>query len=136
MENLKFKFFCSFIFTLLLLPSCIKEHEKTLSPNDVIVTINAPLNTQEYEAGDTVFIKIDIASPSEIHGYELHVLRLADTTEIINIDKDAHQSHYTINEYFVNEGKVHSDMELTIKAHVDDNGSVKTGNVRFHCHEK
>jgi len=111
-----------------------KHHD--LSTTDIQLVINSPTDTQEFEADDTVFINATIDAPSELHGYELHLKRLADTTEVLSKDIDLHTNHFSINEIYINPGLVHSDMELEIVAKIDHNGKSTSKKVHFHCHEK
>ncbi len=117
--------------------ACEREAEHhDLSTTDINLVINSPTDTQEFEAEDTVFINATIDAPSEMHGYEVHLMRLADTVEVLSKDVDLHTNHFTIKETYINPGLIHSDMELEIKAKIDHNGKSTSKKVHFHCHQK
>ena len=113
-----------------------EDQHPDLSTSDISLLINSPTDTQEFEANDTVFISATIDAPIEMHGYEVHLTRLADTVEVLTKDIDLHTNHFTINETYINPGLVHSDMELEIIAMIDHNGQSTSKKVHFHCHQK
>lgn len=125
------------VFSLFFITACENESEQhDLSASDITLVINSPHDTQQFEAGDTVKIRASIDAPTEMHGYEVHLMRLADTTEVLSKDYDLHTKHFDVSEYYVNEGIVHSDMELEIVAIIDHTGKKTSKKVHFHCHEK
>lgn len=115
---------------------CKKHHHEEVVPESVNINIMAPRDHAQYEAGDTVFFKVKITSPSTMHGYELHVLRLADTTEVYTFDEDIHSSNIDIDKFWVNDGAMHSDATLEVIAVIDHSGKKLSKKVQFHCHEK
>lgn len=122
------------ILALACLISCKKKkHEGDPSPT-VNIDIIAPTEHAEYHKLDTVWMKVHISYDQDLHGYELHMLRLADTTEVFALDSDVHAKTFDIQKYWVNDGAVHSDMQLTVIANIDHNGNKATKTVDFHCH--
>jgi hypothetical protein len=122
---------------LFVFNACENEAEHhDLSAKDINLVINSPTDTQEFEADDTVFINSTIDAPEEMHGYEVHLKRLADTVEVLTKDIDLHTNHFTIKETYINPGLVHSDMELEIVAIIDHSGKSTSKKVHFHCHQK
>ncbi|MDI1235445.1 MAG: hypothetical protein PSX81_14285 [bacterium] len=136
----KFSFiFISFSILLILFffASCEREPEHhDLSVSDVNIVISSPNESQEFEAGDTVNIKGAIDAPEEMHGYEVHLTRLSDNTEVMNKTYGTNAKHYDFSETFINDGIVHSDMSLEIVAITDHSGTKTSKKVQFHCHEK
>ncbi len=125
------------IATLFVFNACENEDQHPdLSTSDISFLINSPTDTQEFEADDTVFINATIDAPSEMHGYEVHLKRLADTVEVLTKVVDLHTNHFTIKETYINPGLIHSDMELEIFAKIEHNGKSTSKKVQFHCHEK
>ena len=122
-----------------VLASCIisckeKEHDHPATES-VNINIRTPAAFSEYDPGDTVWMDIGINAPANLHGYELHLVRLADTTEVFSFDEDVHEKDINILKYWINDGHVHSDMELQVVAHIDHSGNKAEKKVRFHCHE-
>lgn len=123
--------------SLFFFTACENEAEHhDLSSTDITLVINSPHDTQQFDAGDTVKIIATIDAPTEMHGYEVHLTRLADSTEVISKDYDLHSSHFDVSETYINEGLVHSDMELEVVAIIDHTGKKTSKKVHFHCHEK
>ena len=125
------------IATLFVFNACENEDEHhDLSASDISLVINSPTDAQEFEADDTIFINATIDAPSEMHGYEVHLKRLADTVEVLTKVVDLHTNHFAIKENYINPGLIHSDMELEIFAKIEHNGKSISKKVQFHCHEK
>lgn len=71
------------------------EHHHT-NVSEITLTITSPIASQEFEAGDTVKIKGAIDASEEMHGYEVHLTRLSDNTEVMNKTYGTHAKHYTL----------------------------------------
>jgi len=124
-----------FFSVLAIFSSCKKEHHHgSPSPETVTIDIQSPIDMQAYDMHDTVFIKATISSPSELHGYEIHLTRLADSTLVLNKHIHEHVKNLSINEFWVNDGKIHSNMKLEVVANLDDNANTVIKTINFHCH--
>ena len=125
-----------FFFSILLIfSSCKKEHHHdSPSPEAVAINIQSPIDMHAYDMHDTVFINATISSPTELHGYEIHLTRLADSTLVLNKHIHEHVKNFKISEYWVNDGKIHSDMKLEVVANLDDNANTVIKTMKFHCH--
>lgn len=111
-----------------------KKHDPDPQAPTVSIEIIAPSEHAAYHKLDTVWMKAHISYENELHGYELHLLRLADTVEVFSYDEDVHAKSFDVQQYWINDGKVHSDMLLTFIANIDHNGTKATKTVQFHCH--
>lgn len=130
-----------FLNIILACSICIASCKKTEQhdhpePEAVNITIDAPLEHSEYEKGDTVWMNVRITAPSNLHGYEMQLLRLEDSVEVFSADEDVHSKSFSVNKYWVNDGTVHSDMELEVTAHIDHSGNKASRKVKFHCHDE
>jgi hypothetical protein len=124
-----------FMIVLTGIMSCKKtKHHDDPQPDAVNINIITPQPAQEYEVGDTVKMDIQITASAPLHGYELHVTRLADTTEIFTVDEDMHSQDIHVQKFFVNDGSKHSDMILEVIANIDHDGNKASKKVQFHCH--
>ncbi|MES2619154.1 MAG: hypothetical protein V4613_14850 [Bacteroidota bacterium] len=136
MKKFQFKYILPlFISYTLLSTACKDKHEHDeVKPEAAIITITTPYDAQEFEVGDTVKINAAISAPANLHGYEMHLTRLADTTTIIDTANHAHAMNYSIYNSLVNDGKIHSDYRLEIIAIVDHAGTKVSKVINFHCH--
>jgi len=126
-----------FLGCILIFTACEREADHNHSnASEITLTINSPTTSQQFEAGDTVKITGVIDATEEMHGFEVHLTRLSDNSEVMNKAYGTHAKHYDINESFINDGIVHSDMSLEIVAITDHSGNKTSKKVQFHCHEK
>ncbi len=105
--------------------SCTK-HEHDVQPEGVSISIHSPQLGLAYQGGDSVKMHVSINSPSNLHGYEIHIAKLSDSTEVFAVKKDGHVKQFDINEVWVYDGNCHSEMELTVIANIDHHGNKAT----------
>ncbi len=136
MKNLKINIsILAVLITTALLSSCVKHHHSDPPPvESVVVNIISPNDAQEFEKDDTAFIKARITSPTNLHGYDIKVTRLADTALLIDKHIDDHKAAFDISEFLVNDGSIHTNLELEIKAIIDHDGNFVSKKVQFHFH--
>ncbi|NQW43157.1 MAG: hypothetical protein HQ463_06965 [Bacteroidetes bacterium] len=84
---------------------------------------------------DTAKIKIDINANAKLHGYNLKLVRIADNVTVMTKSTEVHQNDYIINETWVNNNTIHSDMFLTVDAIKSHDGTKITKTVQFHAHK-
>ena len=122
----------AFIFT-----SCDKKHDDHdhATPATTSINIISPTTGQEIEHMDTAHIKVEITSPSQLHGYTITLKRLADNTIVYSDDVDEHKNNFTITHNWINNNTIHSDMLLIIDAIIDHSGNKVTKSVQFHAHQ-
>jgi len=114
--------------------SCKKEED---DHHDVPATIEiaAPLATGMYNQGDTVFINATVTAEAAMHGWELHLRKKADQTEVFAADAHDHAATYNISEYWINNVTSDTQMELEVMATIDHDGNTANKKVEFHCHQ-
>lgn len=107
-------------------------HEEAAAP---IFTISAPTDGQEYMLGDTIFVKGTITADVEMHGYAYELMRLSDSLVLLTSDVHDHGSSYSIDDFWVNNVTEHTDVQLTITAIIDHDGTEQSQTYQLHCHE-
>jgi len=113
--------------------SCSK-HQHEVEPESVSINIITPQLGLAYGRGDSVKINIHITSPTRMHGYELHITSLNDSTEVYRSGEDVHEDEININKVWVYDGNCHSEMELLVVAKIDHDGNRVSKKFRFYCH--
>lgn len=117
--------------------SCKKDehdhnHSTSVTAN---IDIVSPTANQQYDHGDSVNIKVNVSSTSELHGYQLLLIRLSDNGTVMNVTEHNHLSSYNIVKSWVNNNSIHSDMKLIVIAYTDHDNNFVSKELQFHCHE-
>lgn len=126
-----------FVATMGLVSSCKKKDDNP-SPtptNNFSISVTSPTDMQTFTNGSTVNIKATISNSTEMHGYDLKITNKSNNNqEVFKKEAHEHATSYTIDESWLNNVTMHSDMELEITVYVDHEGNTKTQHVHFHCH--
>lgn len=129
----KITFLSLFLLTSLsLITSCKKDDDHDNDPTADIV-IASPTAGQEFMGGDTVHINATITSANAMHGWELHLRKVSDQTEVYTNDAHDHAATYTIADTWVNTLTEHTELQLQIIATLDHDGHTATKTVNIHC---
>ena len=124
----------TFLAALVLLTVSCKKDKETDEHNDTAdIQIAAPVADHEYAAGDSVLINATITGKAAMHGWELHIRKTADQSEVFSDEAHDHAAIYTISKYWINNVTVHTMMELEIIATIDHDGHTASKKVAFHC---
>lgn len=127
-----------FITILSIIPfaiSCKDEHDHTDEPAVTAdIQIASPITGAMYHSGDTVYIKANITSAAELHGYDVVLTNVSADSVVFNTNGHAHGNSMAINTFWVNKVMGHSDMKLDVMAIIDHEGNKTTKSVNFHCH--
>lgn len=118
--------------TLSFISSCKKDDGHDEEPT-ADIAITAPTAGQEYMAGDTVFINATVTGTAAMHGWELHLRKVSDQTEVFSADAHDHAATYTITETWVNNVSDHTELQLEIVATLDHDGHTASKTVNIHC---
>lgn len=120
--------------SILLFTSC-KKDEETTPEVTVTFSITEPVAGTEFGLGDTVHMHVHITGSAELHGYEVNLINTSDgDTVVYENHLHDHGTSYSIEDFWVNDVDVHSDMVLQVKAFIDHDDNFKVKNVNFHCH--
>lgn len=123
---------------LVVFASSCKKDDNSSNPtptDNFSITITSPTAMQTFPSGATVNVKATISNSTEMHGYDIKIVNKANNNEeVFKKEMHDHGSSYTIDESWVNNVTMHSDMELEITVYIDHEGNKKTQTVHFHCH--
>lgn len=126
-----------FVATIGLVSSCKKKDDNP-SPtptNNFSISITSPTAMQTFTNGSTVNVKATVSNDTEMHGYDIKIINTSNNDEeVFKKEVHEHGSSYTIDESWVNNVTMHSDMELEITVYVDHEGNTKSEHLHFHCH--
>lgn len=118
--------------TVSLVTSCKKDDDHDETPTAEIV-IASPTAGQEFMDADTVNINATITGTAAMHGWELHLRKVSDQTDVFSADAHDHAASYTIAETWVNNLTDHTELQLEIIATLDHDGNTATKTVNIHC---
>jgi hypothetical protein len=118
-------------FTLSSIVSCKKDKVDDSIDN---IVITSPATGQTFDALDTVPIRALLQNNSEMHGFEISLVNLSDTSIVFEMDEHVHGVSINIDTFWVNNVMMHSNMRLYITAEIDHEGTTVTDSVSFHCH--
>jgi hypothetical protein len=119
--NLKTTILCTTIAMTYLLSCKKSDHHEEISALTSI-TINAPYENQAVKNGDTITINASIKSPSEIHGYDVFIIKNNNDT-LFSADEHLHAKSITVNKFWINNLTSATDLQLVIVATVDHDGN-------------
>ena len=120
------------ILTLATIYSCSK-HKGDIEeyiPTAGIVFSNPVPNTV-YHPGDTVFIKGTAISTAVIHGYDIAIRKVNDTTTLFFINKHDHNDTLQINQSWKNELVQPASLEATVTLYLDHEHHTYTRKLGF-----
>ena len=109
--------------------SCKKEEHSHPS-----ITISSPTSGQAFDGGDTVYVKANVTSEEEMHGWVVAIRKLPTKQVVFMDDVHDHLTEYNINTYWVNNLSAHSDMEVEVIAYIGHDGDSTSKKVEFHSH--
>jgi hypothetical protein len=112
--------------------SCKKDHPHT-TPDAATITINSPAAGSNYSPNDTVKIKATITAEESLHGGDIFIRNLADTsTAVFTTDFHTHGTDITIDTFWVNTlSGIAVNLELEITAIIDHDGNTQSKKVAF-----
>lgn len=140
MKNFKSKNIATAILFLAAIgfASSCKKNEDTPAPtptDNFSLTITSPTAMQTFPNGSTVNVRATVSNDTEMHGYELIITNTSNNNEeVFKKEVHEHGASYTIDESWVNNVTMHSDMVVKITVYVDHEGNTKTQSLHFHCH--
>lgn len=114
-----------------------KENDDITNPNPTptaTIAISEPEDMQMFDGGETVHIHAHISAPFDLHGYELFIINESSGDTVWTIDEHTHSMEIHIEETWVNDVTMHSDMVLQVKAIIDHDGNFTIAERHFHCH--
>ncbi|RYY87423.1 MAG: hypothetical protein EOO15_11880 [Chitinophagaceae bacterium] len=120
-------------FLLLLLPACTRHSGDVAAPESMAatLTIAQPLAGAIFHIGDTVTIEADAIAPATIHGYEVEIHRLNDTTKLFYAHVHDHNDTLQISKRWVNDRSTPVALEARITLTLDHEGHQLQRSVNF-----
>lgn len=95
------------------------------------ITITSPVANSVYAFGDTIAITGTAVSTAVIHGYELSVKKVNDTSRYYNEFIHEHNDSLTINKQWYNTISTATDLELVVSLILDHEGHTLIKKVNF-----
>ncbi len=123
----------SILSATVLIQSCKKDKEEDHEHAEVNITITYPTYSTHLHLNDTLDIEADITSNIEIHGYEATLKNVTADTIVWSTSEHEHMTNYHIHGSWINDVTDTSDMQLTIIAEVDHDGTTESKTVSFIC---
>lgn len=115
--------------------SCKDEHDHSDNPAvSADIQIMSPVTGSVFHSGDTVYIKANITSAAELHGFDVVITNASIDSVVFNTNGHAHAKTQNIDTFWVNNVMGHSDMKLDVMAIIDHDGNKTTKSINFHCH--
>ena len=121
-----------FIIALVLLISCTK-HKGDIEENLPVATINfeSPTLSSVYSNGDSVTIKGTAISTATVHGYDVIIRKVNDTTTLFFKNVHNHKDSLFINQKWKNTVPVAGTMEAQVVLYLDHEGHTGTKKAYF-----
>jgi hypothetical protein len=121
-----------FIITLVLLISCTK-HKGDIEENLPVAIINfeSPTLSSVYSNGDSVTIKGTAISTATMHGYDIIIRKVNDTTTVFFKHIHDHNDTLSINQKWKNNVSVAATMEAQVVLYLDHEGHTGTKKAYF-----
>jgi hypothetical protein len=121
-----------FFIALVLLISCTK-HKGDIEENLPVATINfeSPTLSSVYSNGDSVTIKGTAISTATVHGYDIIIRKVNDTTTLFFKHVHDHNDTLFINQKWKNNMSVEATMEAQVILYLDHEGHTGTKKAYF-----
>ena len=127
-------FLCSLLFVTIftLFVSCTK-HQDDVRENIPLHTINftSPTLSSTYRNGDSIAIQATAISTATIHGYDIIVRKLNDTTRLYFKNVHDHNDTLSINQKWKNNITTQTNMEAEIVLYLDHDGHTGSRKASF-----
>ncbi|RYY41783.1 MAG: hypothetical protein EOO08_01240 [Chitinophagaceae bacterium] len=120
-------------FLLLSLAACTKHSGDVAAPESPGATLNIaqPLAGSVYHPGDTVRLEALAIAPANIHGYEVEIHRVNDTTKLFYAHVHDHNDTLQISQRWVNDRTSATALEARITLTLDHDGHQLQRSVSF-----
>lgn len=115
--------------------SCNPEEVDPIPTEKVTFDFTSPTPGQMFGLGDTVNIDGMMSSESMMHGFEFEVVNTAMNDSVVyHAHKHMDSKMIHVHDYWINNVKHHSNMELRIHAITSHFEEKETKVIPFHCH--
>jgi hypothetical protein len=121
-----------FIIAVVLLISCTK-HKGDIEENLPVATINfeSPTLSSVYSNGDSVTIKGTAISTATVHGYDIIIRKVNDTTTLFFKHVHDHNDTLAINQKWKNNLAIAATMEAQVVLYLDHEAHTGTKKAYF-----
>lgn len=121
-----------FVSGLISFTSCTKEEEPE-EKNTAVITITDPIVDSHLHHMDTLKIRGTIVSTMDMHGYDVSIRRTTDHSEVFYFDDHYHGQNKNLNIDWPCNLSETVQLELTLTAKLDHEGSATIKSVDFFC---
>jgi hypothetical protein len=120
-NNLKFTLLALITF---MITGCEKDDDNQSPGNIVTFNIQSPLEGQEYENGDTIYLKGTASGTASLHGYELTGKDLSNGSTIFTADDHIHGTQVVFDTFLINKVVSPRQLSVTFKIAIDHEGNI------------
>lgn len=123
-KKIKSLLFTSSIFIAFILSACSKSETKasTETPAPTVKFIR-PVNEQQFNEYDSIWILINISSDDDIHDYSIHIDNITENTQALLYNGHSHGNSATNNLLFIPIVNTDAIMQITVTT-LDHNGNI------------
>jgi len=118
-------------FNTMLIFSCQKNESKTIDKEKLNLTISKPTEAQQFNNGDTVFIKASAQYIAPLHGYSIKISDGSLQKTYFEIEQHLHETAFNIDTFWVNQFEQNVDLKLTLTVEVDHDGNEVKKTINF-----
>jgi hypothetical protein len=127
-----FSFTILFAAAVVALVSCTK-HQGDIEENIPVATINfvSPTTSSIYHNGDSIAIQATAISTAAVHGYDVIIKKVNDTTKLFFQHVHDHNDTLLINQKWKNTVTAPANMEAQVILYLDHEGHTATKKAGF-----
>jgi hypothetical protein len=98
------------------------------------IQVDDPADNGLFYLNDTVHMNIHMTAEEQMHGFDIKIINTdANDTLVYDTSAHAHGTDLHFHEYWINDVKTHSDMQLIVTVILDHDGNTLSDTTRFHC---
>ncbi|RYZ24553.1 MAG: hypothetical protein EOO16_00170 [Chitinophagaceae bacterium] len=130
------RYFSCIGFALLLfsIGACTKHAGDLLAPDEpaqAVLNVAQPTAGGEYRPGDTVRIVAEAIAPATIHGYDVAIVPVNDSTRLFYAQVHQHNDTLQISHFWVNDQAAAKELEVRITLTLDHEGNTLVRRIPF-----
>lgn len=128
--------FCFLVLGIISLTNCNKDEPNNIIEEQYNITVEKPIEGQNFNLNDEVLIEGVVKGNFELHGYEIQLFNTSNNDSIL-YEKfiHTHGEEITISETWINNVSEHSDIRVEVSGLADHEGNDrKTKTINIHCH--
>ncbi len=115
--------------------SCKEDHDHKHDESSINIEFLKPNANQEFDKGDTIFIKANVKSDNDLHLIYLEAEAKTGNSILLSKEIHAHEKEKMIEDFFVHNLSQHSNVVIRIRTTDHNNIETARKEVIVHCHE-